>query len=196
MAYNASIPVVTNAPASDVSAMQENFSQIKTLVDVNHGDFASADAGKHTYVTMPTQTSLPTISSTEWSLFTASDSQLYLRTDSSGAIDLTKDKAITKALKTTTGWCMLPCGIVVKWGSDSVTSGSTATVSLANGSGIPDITTMLGVQVSPGYASTPEGNVFFRSYTNTSGANSVTVSAWKPFSGTITLTAHVLIWGI
>ncbi len=199
MSYTYNKPDSGDTISSSQAVLKNNFTAIKTLVDVNHVTFDLTDQGKHTYVTMPQQTSLPTISATEWSFFSASDgtnTQLYLRTSSTGAIDLTKDRAITSALKADPGWCMLPCGIIMKWASGSVTSGSSATISLANGAGIPDITTMLSVSVTPGYGSSPEGNVFYSSYTNTSGANAVTVRCWKPFSGSITLSAYVLVLGV
>ena len=46
---------------------------IQTLIDVNHYDFASANQGKHMFVTMPVQTQSPGTALGEMALFTMND---------------------------------------------------------------------------------------------------------------------------
>ena len=126
MAYTYNKPDAGDTISSSQSVLKDNFTAIKTLIDINHVTFDLADQGKHICVTMPQQTSFPTVASTEWSLFSATDGtnvQLYLRNNSSAAV-ITGDTPITKATKASPGECYLPCGIRMKWGTGSISSGS------------------------------------------------------------------------
>lgn len=126
MSYTYNKPDAGDTISASQSVLKDNFTAIKTLVDVNHVTFDLADQGKHTYVTMPQQTSFPTIGATEWSMFSASDgtnTQLYLRNNSSAGT-IAADTPITKATKASPGECYLPCGIRMKWGTGSISGGS------------------------------------------------------------------------
>ncbi len=60
MAYNANIPLATDQLSQSQIDINANFQALKTLIDVNHVDFASADQGKHAKVTFPAQSPAPT----------------------------------------------------------------------------------------------------------------------------------------
>lgn len=203
MAYTYNKPDASDKISSSQSVLKDNFTAIKQLVDVNHATFGDPSEGKHNIVHFPQLTigaSIPAATSaSEYALYNTAvggSPALFIRIPGQSAGSTTGDINLTGSLKTDPGWCMLPCGIIMKWASGGVPTGSSSTITLANGAGIPDITTMLSVQVTAGYGSSPEGSVYFSSYTNTPGANSVLVRAWKPFSGSINLGVYVLIMGV
>lgn len=157
MAYTYNKPDATDTISSSQSVLKDNFTAIKSLVDINHVTFGDPDEGKHTKLVMPKQTTFPATAATEWSLFSALDlggvnTQLFLRNNSSAAT-ITNDINLTGASKTNTaGWCVLPCGIIMKWGLGSgtfTTSGSAVDATdLAYGTGVPTITTLLTASVN------------------------------------------------
>lgn len=129
MAYNSLIPVATNTPATDVTSIQENFAQIKTLIDVNHGDFASSDVGKHTFVQFPQLTTggsiPPATSSTELAIYNATNGAspaLWLRLPSQTAGTVTND--IDLSTIDTSGYEAGPLKLRFKWGSNTISGGS------------------------------------------------------------------------
>ena len=187
MAYNSAIPAAADLLSQSQADINNNFIAIGNFIDVNN------------MVLKFTSTTAPTTTASQLALYQKSVTigsnttpSLFWRNISSGTeVDLLSSG------KSTAGWCRLPCGIVMKWATGSVTTGSTTSVSLAGGTGVPDITTVYVGSVTPVYSgSSPEGNVFWKSYDNTAGANAVTVSAWKPFSGTLTLSFYVLVMGV
>lgn len=203
MSYSTSRPNKNNAPATDVQQIQDNFIAIKTSFELNHAAFNLTDEGKHTFVQFPQLTvtgSIPVATSaTEYAIYNKTDGvnpALYIRPPSQVAGTITNDINITSSIKTTTGWYRLPCGIIAKWGTGTVTPGATATIALANGSGVPNITTMLSVSVTPCGTITNKGSVYFTSYTSTPGANAIIVSAWSPDIGSNPLTVYAFIMGI
>jgi hypothetical protein len=154
MAYNAAKPDAGDAISASQSVIKDNFTAIKALVDVNHVTFGLADQGKHAYVTMPQQTSFPTIGATEWSFFSATDGsniQLYLRNNSSAGT-IAGDINLTGGTFGTAGKCTLPCGLVMQWGTDTL-SGTTSSISF----GTAFSTACYNVQVTP--TAVPSGDI-------------------------------------
>lgn len=200
MSYTYNKPDAGDTISSSQSVIKDNFTAIKGLIDVNHLTFGDPSEGKHKYVTMPIQTSLPTVSTTEWGFFVASDGtnpQVYLRNNSSGVIDLTKDITLTSATKANPGWCMLPCGIIMKWGTGSITAGysggSGTATDLIYGTGIPTITTLLNANVTvsgTGRLSVGYGGAF------SEVAHTVTVYAYSLNSSSNTASFNYLLLGV
>jgi len=187
MAYKSNIPQAGDLLSQSQTDILNNFTALYNVFDVNAG-----------VLKLPINVSGPTTAASTIGLYSKNNTlaspvpALFWRQQNSGTeIDFTTGS------NTTTGWCRLPTGLIMKWASGSVTTGSSTTVGLAAGTGVPDITTVVLGSVTPAYSgSSPEGNVFWKSYDNTSGANAVTVSAWKPFSGTVTLNFYVLVMGV
>jgi len=50
MPYNNNIPLGDDILSESQGEMRENFANIKTLVDINHGTFGAADEGQHKWV--------------------------------------------------------------------------------------------------------------------------------------------------
>lgn len=136
MAYNNSIPQPTDIISDSQSDILGNFAAIKTLIDVNHETFGSADEGKHKFVQMPIQGSGPTTAATEMALYTKNDAggtpQLYVRRDTSG-----DEIEFTGSTSSQNGWTRLPSGILLKWGRTNPSGVGDSTVTLPTGASIP-----------------------------------------------------------
>src|SRR5580692_1690821 len=59
--YYNNIPQSTDQIAQSQPQILNNFGSIMSIIDVNHGDFATAVAGQHTYVQMTQQASVPSV---------------------------------------------------------------------------------------------------------------------------------------
>jgi|FreactcultureFD7_1027221.scaffolds.fasta_scaffold02489_7 hypothetical protein len=126
MAYNPNIPQATDTLNSSQGDLLANFMAIQTLIDVNHYDFASANQGKHMFVTMPVQTQSPGTALGEMALFTMNDGsgtpQLWLQAQNQASAG----PAVNFTTYNTTlanGGTNLPSGIVLKWGQGTTTGG-------------------------------------------------------------------------
>lgn len=155
MAYLPSIPQPGDLLATSQGNLLANMQEIQALVDVNHVDFASSDQGKHFVVTLPVQADSPpsgyTFINNEVGLYCynnalTTDNEVYIHTNMSGGAVIA-EVPLTASNQASKGWCYLPSGLILKWGN-SVTSGSTVTVTL-NGSGLgPNFTNVFQVFVS------------------------------------------------
>jgi len=153
MAYNNAIPQLTDKFSQSQADLLANFVAIQTFIEVNHVTFADADAGKHEQVEM-IKTTTPGATADEIKMYTADmpgapiaavtaaqtgGPEMWLaRTD--GVNDL--DFPVTAASMVTTGWCYLPSGMIVKWGTHTATSGGTTATYVA-GNDIPVFKTVL-----------------------------------------------------
>lgn len=149
MSYSPLRPNPLSSPALDVQQMEDNFAALDTTLSINHVALNLDDQGKHKFVTFTEQASYPAILLKEFGIFNASDGtndQLYLRKNSSAAT-LTGDVNLTGAIKAKPGWCMLPSGIILKWGTGTITAGTGGAAvnatDLVFGTGIPTITTVI-----------------------------------------------------
>jgi len=142
MAYQQNIPQSTDLLSKSQGDILGNFQAIMTLVDVNHVDFASSDQGKHFVVTMPVQSASPpsgyTFINNETGMYcflnpTTSANEVYLHTNMSGSA-IIAEVPLTASNQAAKGWCYLPSGLILKWGS-ATTAGSSAAVTL-NGGGL------------------------------------------------------------
>jgi hypothetical protein len=142
MAYLPNIPQPGDLLATSQGNLLGNMQAIMALIDVNHVDFASSDQGKHFVVTLPVQADSPpsgyTFINNEVGLYCynnalTTDNEVYIHTNMSGGAVIA-EVPLTASNQASKGWCYLPSGIILKWGSGS-TSGSTSIVSV-NGPGL------------------------------------------------------------
>jgi hypothetical protein len=122
MAYNENIPQAGDRPSASRPQLLENFTQIKTLIDVNHVTFGGASGqGKHKFVTFPQQAVAPAPAATEIALSaqlgTTGNTELFIANGSTGT-----NYQMTAARKNAQGWTMTPAGILIKWGSATIAS--------------------------------------------------------------------------
>lgn len=116
--------------------LQNNFLDLKALIDINHETFGSAYEGKHTIVSFPEQIISgvppvfpPATTATELAFYTTSDAgatHLFLRPSGKAAGDVTDDINLTKSGKANNGWNLSLNGIMLAWGTIPVPGGSTA----------------------------------------------------------------------
>lgn len=138
MAYNANIPQAGDQISQSQGQLLQNFQAINTLVNVNHVDFASADAGKHKFVTFPEQGGNPGTGAAEVALFAKhsiygmATTELFIQDPSNGtAYD------ITSSFAGNNGWTFLSSGLLVMWGFGNATgdTGNVTITQLPGGTG-------------------------------------------------------------
>ncbi len=149
MAWNPNIPQPTDTLSQSQQDILGNFQALDALFD----------DGIQDYVILPVQTSDPATSSTQIAIYSKVDSttttqELFLRRVSSGAvIDM------TASLKATNGWTYLPSGLLVKWGTATITGlNSLKTVTFPAAGTIPAFNNIFSMQVSTGVSSATDYN--------------------------------------
>ncbi len=119
MAFNPNIPQPADQIAVSQADLLNNFTELSTFLNINHVDFASADQGKHKFVSFPQQGSSPATTGTEVALYSKLSTltgvpELYFRNASSG-----EEFEFTSFDNAVTGWARLPSGMLMKWGNAS-----------------------------------------------------------------------------
>jgi hypothetical protein len=179
MAYNNNIPQPTDQLSQSQSDILGNFQAIQTLIDVNHVDFASADQGKHKWVTFPVQAGSPPIvfGAGELALYSflntvTSQNELYI--NKTNQVTVTQIPTTASILSVTSnpgnnvsGWTYLPSGIILKWGNSSA-NGNTV-ISFPVAATIPVFTNVMAILLTPYAVSAADSNISVRlsSFTNT-----------------------------
>lgn len=162
MAYNNNIP----QPGDQISQSQvqilQNFADLQTLIDVNHVDFASADQGKHKWVTLTQQSAIPPTGSafgaTELGLYNAVNSittknELYIK--KINQVTTVQIPATASILSTTSiptwtssGWTYLPSGILCKWGTVTPGGAGSSSFSFPVSATIPAFSGIFNIQLT------------------------------------------------
>lgn len=171
MAYNPNIPQPTDLLSQSQQDILNNFQALQTLVDVNHVDFASADQGKHKWVTFPSQGAIPPagagFTGTELGLYnavyaTTTKQELFVNKTNQATVvqvPLTASLLSTNSAPPSNNgmWTYLPSGIILKSGYAQGTYSGLTTITPTGG---PAFTQILSVLVSP-YNSTTTGDLNF-----------------------------------
>ena len=168
MAYQPNIPAATDQLSKSQADIQGNFQAIKTLVDVNHEDFASPAAGKHKQIDFTDQSSnLPITAAattevlylaTEIAPFVALGQQLYLKNPAGTRIPITASSQLSN------GFTYLPSGIIMLWGfKNSLPIGNT-TILFSTFTNFPGFTAALNGQLSN--AGNTVNNLFISALSN------------------------------
>lgn len=125
MAWNPNIPLATDFPSTSQSQINDNWSEIDTLITVDHETFNQAAnvVGKHKFVTFTRQgadraTNNPNTNIALYSKVGAlsAQSEVYFRRENNGSVIAATESGINSP-----GWSMLPSGLLMKWGFASVT---------------------------------------------------------------------------
>lgn len=139
MTYTAGTPNAADPINQTQQKIKDNFGDIKTSIEQDHGAFGAATQGKHTGIHL-VQGSAPATAATEWGLYCKTDGtapQIYLKQPNNGAeILLTESGGVTPQvltvpplpvgdLKEGNGESYLPGGFGIKWGRISNTSAAT-----------------------------------------------------------------------
>lgn len=193
--YFNNIPQPTDDPSISQAQFLANFGSISSWVNIDHVDFASANAGKHAKVTFPVQPATPTFLGTEYGLFNQLDpfsatNQIFLNNPVTGqqvpfALSNLNTTGVTAVQN---GYFYLPCGFLVKFGTiNSVASGVGAynlPVVDSGAAAIPAFTTKLifvaawpiVVSGTPTISATQQGASVTQISIYNSGPASITVS--------------------
>lgn len=185
MSFKPNIPQSSDLLSQSQDDILNNFSGIKTLIDVNHVTFDASGEGKHSFVQFPVQSPVPTTGAGEVGLYCQTSTltgnpELVFSHESAGST-----YEFTSAVKNEQGYAILPSGIIFKWGSGSVNANTTATVNFATGAGVPTFTTVYNVQVTRQGTSGETGVLYYESYTTTSITVFNTADASKKFFYTV-----------
>jgi hypothetical protein len=171
MAYNANVPQSTDLLSQSQSDILNNFIAIQTLIDVNHVDFASGDAGKHKFITFPVQNPAPTFAAGEEGLYsflnaTTVQNELYVHKQTGAT---TAEIPFTASILSTNsapivnsgGWTYLPSGLLLLFGH-STANGNTAFTFAALNPSAPVFTNVLSIILCTAYNNASDGNGFVR----------------------------------
>ncbi len=171
MPYSPNIPLSTDLISSSQGDIQANFQALDTFLTVNHEGFSSADAGKHKFVTFPLQAANPAIAGGEIALFNKNSTlttfnELFIKNQAGTVYPL------TASLPAATGWCYLPSGLIMKWGTNAGNGATTIVFPVA--ATIPVFTNVYTAQVTDTFNSGSDTDTYVRLST----FSNVSISVW------------------
>lgn len=125
MAYNNAIPAANDLLSQSQSEIQENFSQIQTLIGINHINFGATGSGKHLYLQMP-EHAAPTTAVNEAGFYanvgaTSGVTELYFKREDPPGTIIPMTEMVSQTA--TNGWTYLPSGIILQWGQATMNDG-------------------------------------------------------------------------
>ena len=135
--YNPNIPQATDQISSSQAQLLLNFQSLQAWLDVNHVDYASVNAGKHTFVEFPVQSPVPTTGAGEVGLYcqtsalTGNPELVFSHQSAAGIYEF------TSAGLSTTGWARLPSGVLYKWGTATASGFGSLTITFPVASSNP-----------------------------------------------------------
>lgn len=184
MAYQPNIPTGGDLPSISQSDIQGNFQALFPMFQ-----------GVNNFLYLPVQGSGPTTGASQVALYAKTGiegtPQLFFRNASSGT-----EVEATGHLSASNGWSLLPSGILIKWGTATVTRNSLNTVTFPVAGTIPAFQNLWNVQVVQTFAAGPtlsNLNCFLSAGNYLIGSFQVYPNAAvAPTSGTITI-AYVAI---
>lgn len=157
MAYLPNIPQPADRLKDSQPQILANFQELETFLEIDHGDFGSADEGFHVRVTLPpNMAGAPTFPAAWNGLYSAplglvNQNEVYVhKYTGSGA--LSAEIPFTASILSTTsapaaaaaGWSYLPSGIIMRWGGSNATGSTPITLT---GAPFPTFTQMLNIQL-------------------------------------------------
>lgn len=139
MPYHSNIPLPGDAKSVSQGQILDNFTYLNDLV-----------LGKNNFIILPEQAAAPATTATQMALYTkhvGAKPAMFLRELSSGT-----EVDFTTASKAASGWCRLPCGIVLLWFNvGSVTNGVTYNFPVMAPVLLPALTAVHSAQVTTVY---------------------------------------------
>lgn len=142
MAYNQNIPLANDEFSQSQPEIKDNFTEIKTVVDVNHETFGAAAAaqGMHKFVSLTKQGAKPGLIADVLHLYNKGNA-LCWENPAGDEIDFTTNGHAAA------GWSRMPSGLLLKWGYNSATG--YAAFPYPVGAGIPAFTAVYIVLLTP-----------------------------------------------
>lgn len=183
--------MLNNVPLDDQNLQQtqspilNNFITIDSVFEVDHQSYGTTDQGKHNKITLPAQSPAPTFASTEIGIYNfldpiTSKRELFIKLPNLTTFAMTSyDFQATGPFSGGIGWQYLPTKFKQIWGTTSITSGGTITITFASNPGG-------GISTFPGFTGDGSGN--FVGYFNLVRMNASTPTTNYPVLSAITLT--------
>lgn len=115
--YQENKPEATDQLSQSQADLQANFQSNKTSFDINHVTFDIANTGMHKMVQMPVQAAAPAAVAGQvdfYNLAVGGTNELYVQKSDGTRVP------ITRSTQAVTGYCYLPCGLIMKWGTGTV----------------------------------------------------------------------------
>ena len=200
MAYISNIPQPTDLFSQSQPQILGNFGALQTLIDVNHVDFADAtNMGKHNFVSFYPQSVVPTLNNTTdviaYGKVYSVTNQNELWISKVNQVTVTNIPASASILSTTSspstntaGWTYLPSGILMKWGSATITSTNIAPdqiVLFPTSANIPVFGTVFSMQLTVTTSGTTDNDKFVL-LAGFGATSLVAIAALRDSSGTYT----------
>lgn len=148
--FATNIPQASQKISATQGPIQSNFQAISELINVNHVGFTDlVNYGKHTYLSLPSQSVAPTTTSTEMAIYCgpstgANPYEIYYRYPSSGTIVQLSGSGTSTGSGSgvaTSGYGYLSSTVFMKWGTATGIATGTNTITFPTGSGIPVFST-------------------------------------------------------
>jgi len=156
-----SVPLAGQTLASSRPDINSNFSVIDTAFAVDHVDYNLTNQGKHNKVSFPIQAIIPAPQAgivqlySQVSAITNEPELVFAHQAGSTAPTNAQIVEFTSAGWANPGWCRLPSGILMKWGTLSTTTYNTLeTIAFPVGGGIPAFTAIYSCQLTAASAQT------------------------------------------
>lgn len=147
MPYRNNIPQATDTFEQSQADMIGNFRSIQDTFEVDHGPFNSIVQGMHRKVSF-NETTTPVIPAGEIGMYAITPA-LPLPTTGRTELVLVKEDGTNLLLTgrdaAATGWCYLPSGLILKWGTDFIVGNAAITFPVANS--IPVFNNVFNAQV-------------------------------------------------
>lgn len=126
--YYPTSPEPTEKLSETQPKMLQNFTSIQTLLQENHGTFGTSEQGMHKYVILNNSAvpTTPAENSTDLTLFARTNSganfpQLWLQYPNADVVQLTGNNSSSTGTSGT-GWSKFPSGVIMKWGTATITA--------------------------------------------------------------------------
>ncbi len=190
MAYQNNIPQPTDQLSKSQSDILNNFAEIATAFNLNHGIFNSPNEGKHAFAEFIIQSPKPVTAGGEVGLYSqnstfTSQPELAIQKQTGGVSYEFTSAGYVPGTAAVPGWAVFPSGILVKWGVATTVIPGTVNITL-NAAGQP---TYSACYIALGQAiGLTIQNIQFLSFTGTASA--------KFASDVIGLQLYFLILGL
>lgn len=155
MAYDNNVPLATDLISATQQPIHDNYAEIDNFVNVNHVGFNVVDQGKHKFVTLPVRGSTPVPLVNEINIFSRTsaftgDPELCVARSTGQVTEMTSIDPVNE-------WAFTSSGLLLKWGSGTV-SGVAASIVYPAAGNIPTFSTVFNVMITVQYPSATDEN--------------------------------------
>jgi len=197
MAYISNIPQPTDAVKDSQPLILGNFTEIPTLLEINHiGFVGGADDGKHIKVDFTASATHPVVAANQLLIYnyvnpTTTENELYVKKVGGLA---TAGIPFTASLDAAEGYTYLPSGILIRWGNDSGTGEFSITKNNA-----PKFSHIYNIQLTAKTSGVGDTNkaIVYQSSVLTGAGFTINVAAVERLSATpATVICHWMVIGV